>query len=162
MGRADPSNKAPLAGHNRPLWRTFLRGAGGSATVELALLTPVLILILIGLAEYGRAYAEQLGLSRIARAEAQYAAVYQGATAVLAAIKAKTTTLPSGDRLTYDAERSCRCAGGAAGCSSPCAGGTMPELEVKVSVSRPLRPMLFFPDGRNELTLTATAALRVR
>jgi hypothetical protein len=98
----------------------------------------------------------------MAHAQAQYAAVYRGASAVLAEIDAKTTTLPSGDRLTYDAERRCRCAGGTADCSSPCASGTMPELKVEVSVSRPLRPMLFFPDGRDELTLSATTVLRVR
>ena len=71
--------------------------------------------------------------------------------------------LPNGDRLAYDAARSCRCAGGGTvDCSSPCGGGTISELQVQVSVSRPLRPMLFFPDGREEMILSATAVLRVR
>jgi len=163
LPRAPVPPPSPERRRDRPRWRSFAAASGGNAAVELALLAPLLVLLLVAVAEYGRAYAEQLRLGRLARAEAQYAAVYQGASAVLAEIEAKTTTLPDGERLIYDAERRCRCAGGggAAGCSSPC-GGTTPELLVQVSVSRPLQPMLFFPDGRPELTLSATAVLRVR
>ena len=47
----------------------LLADRGGNVSVELALLTPILLLVFLGLVEYGRAYTEQLNLGRVARAQ---------------------------------------------------------------------------------------------
>jgi Flp pilus assembly protein TadG len=140
----------------------FAAAQGGNVSVELALLAPVLILMLIAVAEYGRAYTEQLSLGRMARAQVQYAVENLGASSVLSEIEALTATLPDGDTVTYEAQRSCRCLGAAADCQTLCDGTALPELVVEISATRSLSPITFFPGHSGPLTLTATASMRAR
>jgi Flp pilus assembly protein TadG len=142
--------------------RRFAAARSGNVSVELALLAPVLVLILLAVAEYGRAYAEKLVLARMARAQVQYAVENLGASSVLGKIEAMTTTLANGDTVTYDAERSCSCLGDAADCQTLCNGSALPELVVEVSATRKLTPITFFPGHPGPLTLTATASMRAR
>ena len=48
----------------------------GAAAVELALILPLLLLILFGIMEFGRAYNVQVSLTQAAREGARYAAVH--------------------------------------------------------------------------------------
>lgn len=48
-------------------WGRVLRNRKGQATVELALILPVVLLVLFGIAEFGRAFAAYLALQHAAR-----------------------------------------------------------------------------------------------
>ncbi|WP_026556464.1 TadE/TadG family type IV pilus assembly protein [Arthrobacter sp. 35W] len=73
----------------------------GAAAVEFALLLPVLLLLVIGIMEFGRAYNIQISASQAAREGARYAAVHYIDTGFTDAVAESTglkaaPTLPSG------------------------------------------------------------------
>ena len=142
-------------------WNLFACSRG-NVSVELALLAPILLLGFLGVVEYGRAYTEQLNLGRVARAQLQYAVENLAATSVLDEIDALSSTMPNGDTVTFTAARSCSCLGAAMVCDALCDGSSLPDMEVEVSATRSLAPLVFFPGHPGPLTLTATTAMRVR
>jgi Flp pilus assembly protein TadG len=134
----------------------------GNVSVELALLAPVLMLIFLGVVEYGRAYTEQLSLGRVARAQLQYAVENLAATSVLNEIDGLSKTLPGGDTITFAASRSCTCLGAASNCNTFCNGTSFPDMEVQVTALRSLSPLIFFPGNSGPLPISAVASMRVR
>jgi Flp pilus assembly protein TadG len=142
--------------------RRLLQCRAGNASVELALLAPVLLLMFLGVVECGRAYTEQLNLSRMARIQLQYAVENLGALSVLDEIDGHLATLPNGDTVTYAASAACTCLGAMTGCQTLCDGTSLPHLEVQVSATRTLTPLVFFPGHTGPLTLAATTAMRAR
>src|SRR3954452_7087983 len=134
----------------------------GNVSVELALLAPILMLIFLGLVEYGRAYTEKLNLSRMARVQLQYAVENIGATEVLDEIDGHSATLSNGDTVTYTATTSCMCLGAATGCQTLCDGTSLPEMQIQVAATRSLTPLIFFPGHSGPLTLSATTSMRAR
>ena len=151
-----------LAGTRRDHSAGLLGCCSGNVSVELALLAPVLLLVLLGVAEYGRAYTEQLSLSRVARAQLQYAVENLAATSVLDEIDALSKTLPNGDTVTFSTARSCSCLGASMDCYSLCDGASLTDMEVQVTASRGLAPMVFFPGHPGSLDIAAVASMRVR
>ena len=87
----------------------------GAAAVEFAILLPVLLLVLIGIMEFGRAYNVQITASNAAREGARYAAVHYADTSGFTLGKAITVvrnaapTLPvsTAINVTYSAGSSC-------------------------------------------------------
>ena len=146
----------------RGFLRPLLADRGGNVSVELALLTPILLLVFLCLVEYGRAYTEQLNLGRVARAQLQYAVENLGASTVLDEIDGLSHTTPSGDTVTSAASRTCTCLGAATGCQALCDGTSLPQMTIQVSATRSLTPIVFFPGHPGALTLTATTAMRAR
>jgi Flp pilus assembly protein TadG len=142
--------------------RALLACRSGNVSVELALLAPILMMGFLGVIEYGRAYTEQLSLSRMARTQLQYAVENLGASAVLDEIEAHTTTLSNGDTVTYAASTACTCLGAATGCQTLCDGTSLPQLQIQVAATRSLAPLIFFPGHSGPLTLSATTAMRAR
>ena len=142
--------------------RAFLACTLGNVSVELALLSPVLLMLLLGVAEYGRAYSEQLSLSRMARTELQYAVENLAATSVIHDIEALSKTMPNGDEVSFTATRICSCLGAASDCFTTCDGSSLPDMLVQVTATRELTPMVFFPGHSGALDLAAVTAMRVR
>jgi Flp pilus assembly protein TadG len=140
----------------------FARCCLGNVSVELALLAPILLLVFLGVAEYGRAYSEQLSLSRVARAQLQYAVENLGATSVIDEISALSKTMPNGDKVTFAAARSCSCLGASIDCYTVCDGTSLPDMEVQVTATRELTPLVFFPGHSGKLEIDAVASMRVR
>jgi Flp pilus assembly protein TadG len=142
-------------------WNIFAC-SDGNVSVELALLAPILLLVFLGVVEYGRAYTEQLNLGRVARAQLQYAVENLAATSVLDEIDALSHTMPNGDTVTFTALRSCSCLGAAMACNDLCDGTSLPDMQVQVSANRSLAPLVFFPGHPGSLSLAATTVMRVR
>lgn len=65
----------------------------GAVAVEFALLAPVLIMILLGIMEFGRAYNTQLTLTNAAREGVRVMAIDNSRTAARAATKAAASSL---------------------------------------------------------------------
>jgi Flp pilus assembly protein TadG len=137
-------------------------GEAGNVSVELALLSPILLLMMLGVVEYGRAYGEQLSLSRLARAQLQYAVENLAATSVIDEIEARSKTMPNGDKVTFAAARICSCLGATSDCFTTCDGASLPDMLVQVTASRDLTPLVFFPGHSGALAISAITAMRVR
>ena len=65
----------------------------GAVAVEFALLAPVLVMILLGIMEFGRAYNVQISLSSAAREGVRVMAINNSASAARTAVKNATTSL---------------------------------------------------------------------
>lgn len=57
----------------RPRATSLLRRRDGTAAVEMALISPVLMILLAGIIDFGRAYREEIALSSAVAAASQYA-----------------------------------------------------------------------------------------
>jgi Flp pilus assembly protein TadG len=68
----------------------------GSVAVEFALLAPVLIMLLLGIMEFGRAYNVQISLSSAAREGVRVMAIGNSPSAARTAAKNAATTLKPG------------------------------------------------------------------
>ena len=65
----------------------------GAAVVEFALVTPLLLLMVLGIAEFGRAYHVQASLSQAAREGVRVMALQNNPAAAVAATQAAAPTL---------------------------------------------------------------------
>ena len=65
----------------------------GAVAVEFALLVPVLVLLVLGIMEFGRAYNAQVSLSNAAREGARVMAISNDATAARSAAKSAAVSL---------------------------------------------------------------------
>ena len=68
------------------------RGDRGQALVELAMITPILIILMLGVIDYGRVYFAYVSVTNGARIGADYASTDAAAAADTAAIKAAALT----------------------------------------------------------------------
>jgi len=69
------------------------RGERGAAAVEFALVVPLLLLLVLGIAEYGRAYSITATLSNAARAGARTMALENSTSAARATTQSAATGL---------------------------------------------------------------------
>jgi Flp pilus assembly protein TadG len=76
--------------------RSRLRDEGGQALVEFALLLPVLLLLIIGIVEFGRAWNIKQVITDAAREGARKAAVYEPTYTIDTVTNAIKTTLAAG------------------------------------------------------------------
>ena len=100
--------------------RTSLRAGGrgarrrdrGAAAVEMALILPVLLFVLMGLIDFGRAFNAEIQLSQAAREGARFAALgYPTGTVDLRVTAAATSISPTVD---WAHSTTCPAAGGSA------------------------------------------------
>jgi Flp pilus assembly protein TadG len=123
------------------------RSERGAAAVEFALVVPVLLLLLLGIIEFGRAYNTQISLTHAARETARYMVIYDNgtnsATTWTAASSAGRNAAPSlkGADMTFSAV------------PANCTAGTT----LAVSVSYPLKTVTGIA---KDMTLTGKAAMR--
>ncbi|MEW6446535.1 MAG: TadE/TadG family type IV pilus assembly protein [Bacillota bacterium] len=126
----------------------LIRGERGQATVELALVLPVLLLILFGIMEFGRVFSAYLVITNAAREGARLAAVGGDDTAVVQRVVEAADSLDT-SRLTVTI--------------SPAYGSrvTGSETEVAVCYSIDLVTPVLSGVVPNPLLLTAQATMRV-
>ena len=132
--------------------RRQLRDERGASAVEFAFIVPLLILLVLGIAEFGHAFQVQGTLSAAAREGVRVMALQNDPTAAKAAVRNASTSL---DPTITDAEISIKLVGSTAGtCPATDAGNTA----VSLTITYPM-PFLtdFFGSG---LTLTGTGVMR--
>lgn len=155
------------------MFRRDLYGDTGQAFVELALVLPIFILLLVGIAEVGRLAYASIEVSNAARAGVAYAAqshtTAQDATNIQLAA---TQDAPNVSSLTATTSQSCACesSAGAMGASVACtaistAAGSCPSpsrivLYVQVTTSAPVNTIFHFPGIPNSVTLRGFASMR--
>jgi Flp pilus assembly protein TadG len=138
----------------------------GSAITELAVITPLLLIVAVGLTDLGRAASEAIDIENAAHAGASYAARSEGYAADASGIR--TAALADlGDDLdtshvTVESLRYCECpAGGSIDCADTCAG-VAPLMYVRVRVEKQFQTLLDYPGVPHSIDLDREAYLRVR
>ncbi len=143
------------------LWRDD----AGNPAIELALLAPPLILLMIGIADYGAAVYRKMQVQHAAQAGAEYA-IKNGfsATPISNAVTGATTY--ASISATPAPAQSCGCAAGttitAATCGSTCAGGVTAGTYVTVSAQATYSTLIPYPGIANSFTLSAAATVRTQ
>ncbi|WP_345037913.1 TadE family protein [Georgenia daeguensis] len=115
------------------------RSDRGAAAVEFALIVPILLLLVLGITEFGRAYNVQTTLSDAARAGVRTMAIHNSVSEAKESAKAAAASLPLADaQITVE--------------PLTCDGSTEPA---RVSVEHSV-DLIFFPD----VTLTGKGTMR--
>ncbi|MGA0599616.1 TadE/TadG family type IV pilus assembly protein [Caulobacter sp. KR2-114] len=135
--------------------RRFARDHGGAAAVEMALVSPLLAGLLVGIANY----APELDQAHKMRDAVQSAATYvmtggSDPTAIRTVATTAWTGYGSGD--TVSVSQWCSCAGVAGSCTTLCADSSVPQGYTTISAS-----MTYVgPLGSQPITATQTVRTR--
>jgi Flp pilus assembly pilin Flp len=143
--------------------RSLLRCREGASAVELALLTPLLLLLLVGVFDFGTAIRQKMQLNNAATAGAQYAVLDDRNAAGLQQAIANATALSGGD-FTVATSRVCECLDGrSVTCSNAdaCGVGARRRFFLEISVSRPHETMFDYPGMSNPFPLTGRSRMQV-
>ena len=144
--------------------RRFLRDRSGVAAVELALATPFLVLLAVGVVDFGLAWNQQMALSNAVRAGAQYAIVRKPVQAdvdkIIAAVEA---TAPAGAEVTTKVKFYCECPGNSdpVDCSTNCGGGVERQSFVEIDIQATHEMLLPYPGIGGDISLGNTAIVRL-
>jgi Flp pilus assembly protein TadG len=141
--------------------RRLRRDETGNVLLELALVTPVLVALLIGIVDFGRGAYTSMSLRSAARAGAEYVS-RTGDTSDLTTVVAEAANLQS-TGLSVVPTTFCECdAGAPATCGGLCSDGTSVRQFIAVDVQKAYTPMLPYPGVPSPVTLSGRAILRVR
>lgn len=146
--------------------RRFIRSCAGGAAVELAVVFPVLVLLLIGVADYGRVFFTSIAVANAARAGAEWGA-QSSATAFGPASAITDFAKQDGAEagaITVVTATSCRCGPNVVTCSTTpsCAGYGPPRAFVEVTASKTVSLILPYPGVPNNLQIVRKATFRAQ
>jgi pilus assembly protein CpaE len=119
----------------------LLRDERGASAVEFAIGGPMLILALLAMVDVGSAIGERMDMDRSIRAGAQAAMSLIGDPGVIQGIVEETAT--STDGLGVSVDMVCSCAGIGASCTSTCASGDEPSVEMQIAATQTYSGILF-------------------
>lgn len=145
--------------------RRLLRQCGGNASIELAFLASPLVLMLIGVADYGMATYRKMQVQHAAQAGAEYA-IKNGFSS--AAISTAVTGATAYSDITANPApaQSCGCASGttinSAACGSTCPTGAAAGSYVTVSAQATYTTIIPYPGIPDTIALTAAATVRIQ
>jgi Flp pilus assembly protein TadG len=143
--------------------RTAMGGDLGHALVELSLVFPILVLLLVGAAEFGSMAYATIEVSNAAHAGVQYGAQNHATASDNAGMQA--AALDDGPNVTglaATATHFCGCSNGAASSclATDCAGARILEY-VQVNTTATVSPVMYYPGLPRTFTLRGQAIMRV-
>ena len=148
--------------------RVICKANDGAALVELALVTPLLLLLLFGAVDFGRAYYVGLSVASAAHAGAEYGSQYPSNTAGITT--AAQQSAPDLKNLTVTALTwGCECSDGTSYspscfpmpvCSANASRGGNVVHRVQVTTSAVYNTLVPWPGIPKSLTLSNTATIR--
>jgi Flp pilus assembly protein TadG len=140
-----------------------MRRQTGSAMVEFALITPLLLLLLAGVLDYSMALRTAIAVSDAARAGAHYGSLSTANANDTAGMEAAARNAePSLTDLTVTAGRSCKCPNGSAvNCSGSCGGGAL-SVYAEVTTQTTARNAFSYPGLSFSGAVSAKAVMRAR
>lgn len=152
----------------RPACRLLRRDARGTAAIEFAVAAPLLLGLLVPVADLGMAYSQQIQVQQAAQAGAQYAAFHpwngNSPTEISNAVTAASTL--AGITAAPVPSQLCGCPTGSivamASCGSTCANGQPAGYYVVVNARLPYSPALPYSVLGRSLTLAAQSTVRIR
>lgn len=143
--------------------RRWRADESAAALLETAVVVPVLVLLAIGVAEYGRVYFTGITVANAAMAGAEFGAQSSG-TDDSTAIKTIARNDAGDQTLVVTSNHSCRCPGSEStvACSSVCAGYGNPQFFVDVTASKSISLFLKSPGIPTTISVSRTATFRVQ
>lgn len=151
-----------------PLLRGILRSQSGQSLVELALLSPILLLLVIGTVDMGRYAYISIQVGNAARAGAAYGAQGPVKAGPNNSAGISNAALNDGENIPGLAVSStyfCQCDNGGAttsiACSSSCSTGAHEVTSVQVTASGTFSSLLPYPGIPAHLTVSSTATMRM-
>lgn len=141
----------------------------GAALVELALSAPLLLLMLMGIAEFAMITYAAIEVSNSARAAAQYGAMNGGAvtdtTGMLNAAQADAFDLPNTSQVSFVSgypAYGCSCAnGGTSTCLPTDCSKSFVEQTLTVKLQMSYTPLIHWPGLPSSITLTGYSQQQV-
>ncbi|HWY14624.1 MAG TPA: TadE/TadG family type IV pilus assembly protein [Rhizomicrobium sp.] len=147
-----------------------LRDNRGSPAIEFGLLAPILMLLLLGVVDFGRAYWDQVQVTAAAQAGAGYA-VKSGFDATSIA-NAVTSGGPAAIQASPAPTESCGCPNATSGitsasgtppnCTGICASGGSPGTYVTVNSQVSFTTLFPWPGLPRPTPLTSTTTVRIQ
>lgn len=141
------------------------RSESGVSAIEFALLGPILILLALGLWDFGRTFAEASRLASAARAGAQSAILSTAHSADFAAIE-EAARRDAGDvdgDISVDISRECACADGKPVlCSETCGIGGKPVIYTSIVVGKEIDLAWKWPLVGETVELSRKVRMRVQ
>ena len=134
----------------------------GSALVELALISPLLLVLLAGVLNYGFALRTAAAVTTAAHAGAQYGSMSTANANNSAGIRAAALNAePNVSGMTVSSAVSCECPGGTAvNCSGSCTGNML--MYVQVTASATAATFFSYSGLPFTGTVTSTATMRAQ
>lgn len=132
----------------------------GGAAVELVVVFPVVLLLLVGVIDYGRLFYTSVTVSNAARAGAEYGQFDIGHQVDTTGMRiaGQADGIDAGN-ITITARNYCECGGASHSCTL-CSGGVAPEGYVEVTATKSVSMYLPYPGLQNPVTVTRTATFR--
>jgi Flp pilus assembly protein TadG len=154
---------------NWTLLRRSVRSEAGNALVELAVALPLLVLTLIGTADFARVFYTSIELTNAARAGAQYGAASIANSSNVPNMQTTATSSVNITGLNAVAAQLCQCftAAGVPGSivsctlAAPCSGGTHRVMTVTVTTTKTFTTLVNYVGIPSSLALIRSATLRV-
>ena len=139
-----------------------LRGdRAGNTLVELALVTPFIVAITLGIIDFGRGAQTSMSLRSAARVGAEYVS-RTGDTEAVARIVANAANLDS-DTLVVTPQMFCECDSGVTkACGTYCPDGTAVRRFISVTATQPFSTLVPYPLLQSPTPLSGRAILRVQ
>jgi Flp pilus assembly pilin Flp len=140
------------------------RDERGIVAIEFALLTPVLIMLVVGLIDMGRVLHRQMTLDRAVRSAADYAVAIDATAnlldSVVAAVLRVAPPDDGGDR-EVEASITCLCGDATADCNQFCGDGAVPVAYINIGLSETVDPLIPYPLVGQSIRVTSSATVRV-
>jgi Flp pilus assembly protein TadG len=154
-------------GRRRPL-ATLFGARDGTSAVEFAVSAPILLGLLVPVADLGIAYAQRQQVQQAVQAGAQYASFHpwnsNSPTAIANAVSSASTL--SNISISPSPYQVCGCPNGSAitstTCGSTCSNGQTAGYYVVVSAQLPYTPVLPYSTLADQVTLTGQSTVRIR
>jgi Flp pilus assembly protein TadG len=143
--------------------RRFYDDVEAAAVMELVIVIPFLVLLAIGVTEYGRVYFTAIKVASAAAAGAQYGAQNSGTTD--STFVNQAARADAGDpAIAVSSSRNCRCPDSetTVSCGTTCTGYGSPQFFVSVTASKSM-PLLFrYPGLPAVIPVSRTITVRVQ
>lgn len=137
-------------------------GRRGGVAVEAALLMPVVLFMLAGIADYGDAARARMALVSAVRSGLQYATHHSAdPSRVELAVRGALTGAP--DDITVAVAQTCECPdGGEVSCTGTCGVGERRRAFVSIAVEQLHATLMTWPGIDNPTILKASARVRIQ
>ncbi len=140
------------------------RWSAGTASVELALVAPILIMLFMGAWDFGRALNSSARLAGAAQAGVQFGARGPSYAADLDGMEAaaKSQVVDTTGALEAVAQQVCKCPSGEeTDCNGSCGAGGAVQMFVQVQVTDSFQTWFPYPFVSNPISLSKQAIWRV-
>ncbi len=142
---------------------TLQQRARGIATVEFALMAPLLLLLLAGVLDFAMLLRTATCTANAARAGCEYGSKSASATSDYTGMQnAAVNSMPNLSGLTATASRSCQCSGGSSvSCTGSCSNGKM-MIYVQVTAKATARTVFNYSRLAYSNLASSTVSMRAQ